>query len=242
MSWHGLTDLGQRRRRPEWMDQPGLDADEHARALRGLGRINRVSRSAAILWPAIARLAAGDPGGPIRVLDLACGGGDVPIALARRAAGAGLDVRIEGGDISSVAVRYAGQHAAAAAVPARFFRLDALEDPIPEGYDVLTCSLFLHHLGEEEAIRLMRKMAGAARRLILVNDLVRSRFGYLLACAGVRVLSRSPVVHHDGPVSVAAAFTPAEIRSLAGRAGLEGAILTRHWPRRFLLTWSRRCS
>ncbi len=40
-----------RHRRRELMDQPGLDPVEHARALRGLGRINRVSRSDAILWP-----------------------------------------------------------------------------------------------------------------------------------------------------------------------------------------------
>src|SRR4051794_37604058 len=154
-----------RHRRPEWMDRPGLDAGEHARALSGLGRINRVSRSDAILWPSLARLAAGSRGEPIRVLDLACGGGDVPIALARRAARAGLDVRIEGCDISPVAVRFAGQAAADAGVSVRFFEGNPVEDPIPEGYDAVTCSLFLHHLDEDSAVVLLRKMAGSAARL-----------------------------------------------------------------------------
>ncbi len=224
------------------MDQPELDAVEHARALRGLGRINRVSRSAAILWPAISGLAGGSVDEPMRVLDLACGGGDVPIALARRAARGGLNVQIEGCDVSPVAVQFARVAAAEGGVPVRFFERDALHDPIPEGYDVVMCSLFLHHLGEDEAVGLLRNMAGAARRLILVNDLLRSRLGYGLAWVGCRLFSRSPIVHHDGPVSVRSAFTLAEVRALAQRAELDGVSLTRHWPRRFLLSGSRRWS
>jgi SAM-dependent methyltransferase len=237
-----LAGLESRRRCTEWMDQPGLHAGDHARALRGLGRINRVSRSDAILWPAILGLAAGSGDEPVRVLDLACGGGDVPIALARRAARWGLDVQIDGCDVSPVAVRFARAAAADGGVPVRFFERNAVADPIPEGYDVVTCSLFLHHLGDDEAVRLLRKMAGAARRRILVNDLLRSRLGYLLAWAGCRLLSRSTIVHHDGPASVLSAFTLAEVRELVTRADLDGVSLTRHWPCRFLLSGSRRCS
>ena len=80
-----LSRFAQRRRRPELMDQPDLDAGEHARALSGLGRINRLSRSDVIFWPAIARWPALPKAAPVRVLDLASGGGDVPIALAIRA-------------------------------------------------------------------------------------------------------------------------------------------------------------
>jgi 2-polyprenyl-3-methyl-5-hydroxy-6-metoxy-1,4-benzoquinol methylase len=231
--------LAQRRRRPELMDQPDLNPGEHARALCGLGRINRVSRSDAIFWPAIATLARVSKGSPVRVLDLASGGGDVPIALAIRAARAQLDVRIEGCDKSAEAVRFAQRNAAAGGVAVRFFALDALADSIPEGYDVLTCSLFLHHLNEADAVRLLRKMADAAGRMVLVDDLIRSRVGYALAWAGCRILSRSPIVRHDGPVSVSSAFTPEEVRELANRAGLGAVSLTRHWPRRVLVSWSR---
>ena len=77
----------------------------------------------------------------------------------------------------------------------------------------------------------------AARRLLLVNDLERSLVGLLLAVAGTRLLTRSPVVHYDGPWSVAAAFTVAEARRLARAAGLAGARVTRCWPWRWQLTW-----
>jgi SAM-dependent methyltransferase len=221
------------------MDQPGLEQRAHSQALLGLRRINRVSASASILWPEIARLARDAGRRPIRVLDLATGGGDVPIGLARRARRAGLEIAIEGCDISPTAVAFAAQAADAAGVPLRFFPLDTLNEPFPGGYDIVTCSLFLHHLAEEEAIRLLEAMAGAVRSAILVNDLLRSRVGYWLAWAGCRVLSRSPIVHHDGPASVRSAFRLEEMRSLAERAGLAGFRLERRWPCRFLLSWSR---
>jgi 2-polyprenyl-3-methyl-5-hydroxy-6-metoxy-1,4-benzoquinol methylase len=221
--------------RPEMMDDPGLDAAEHARALRGLGRINRVSLSAGISWPPISRLAER---GPVRVLDLASGGGDVPIALAKRAARSKRPVAVDGCDVSPEAVRFASSQAKARGADVRFFGFDALRDEIPAGYDVVTCSLFLHHLGDTQAVDLLRRMAAAAR-LVVVNDLERSRLGYALAWAGCRVLSRSPVVRHDGPASVAGAFTRLEARGLAERAGLEGATVKPRWPCRFLLEWSR---
>jgi SAM-dependent methyltransferase len=221
------------------MDQPGIDPAEHSAALCGLGRINHLSLSASILWPAIAEVARRNHGGPVRILDLATGGGDVPIGLAKRARRKGFDVRIEGCDISPVAVAHASRAARDAGLPIRFFPLDALNEPLPEDYNILMCSLFLHHLAEDDAIRLLRKMSGATRSLVLVNDLLRSSLGYWLAWAGCRILSRSTVVHHDGPASVRSAFRLSEVRILAGRAGLDGASLERRWPWRFLLTWSR---
>jgi 2-polyprenyl-3-methyl-5-hydroxy-6-metoxy-1,4-benzoquinol methylase len=176
---------------------------------------------------------------PIRVLDLASGGGDVPIALAERASRARLDVQIEGSDVSSEAMRFARSRALDRGSAIRFRTLDVLNDPLPEGYDVVTCSLFLHHLDEAAAIAVLTKMANAAGRLVLVNDLVRSRVGYVLAWTGCHLLSRSPIVRHDGPVSVAGAYTILEAGKLAERAGLVGASVSGHWPCRFLLHWSR---
>jgi hypothetical protein len=87
-----FINIAHRCRRPELMDQPELDLGEHVRALRGLRRINVLSRTGSVLWPAISRLARQkrDSDAPLRVLDIAAGGGDTPIALARWAARAGL--------------------------------------------------------------------------------------------------------------------------------------------------------
>ena len=234
-----MTWINSRRREPELMDQPGLDADLHRQALSGLARVNLLSRSAASLWPEIRNLAQ-RLSRPIRVLDVASGGGDVALVIARRAARRGLEVRVEGCDLSPVAVAYARERAEGSGVRnVGFFQLDALQSSWPEGYDAVTCSLFLHHLSESDAQRLLQKMAETARHLVLVNDLRRSRTGYALAWLGCRILSRSAVVHNDGPLSVAAAFTMGELRELAMRSGLVGATVIRRWPQRMLLVWKR---
>lgn len=230
-------DLNRRNRKPELMDQPGLDPAEHRRALDGLRRINRVSRSSRILWEPILRLSRKLGGRPLRVLDVATGGGDLPLDLWRYGRHSAA-LSLAGCDISDVAVAAARAAAERAGARIEFFRHDVLEAPLPDGYDVITASLFLHHLDESDAVRLLRSMA-AAGRLVLVNDLERTWVGYLAAYLGSRALTRSPVVHVDAPLSVEAAFSVAEARRLALRAGLRGARVVRRFPFRFLLSWAK---
>ena len=108
------------------MDQPDVDAAEHRHALAALARINWLSDSSGIFWPALRRLAR-EVGRPVRVLDLACGGGDVTIALARRARRAGLAGEFAGCDLSPVALEVARSRAEAAGMSVEFFQLNAKE-------------------------------------------------------------------------------------------------------------------
>ena len=238
MTW--LIDLSQRRREPEVMDDPALDAARHHAALRGLARINRWSGSVRAIWSAIRPLAREHRAGPLRVLDIATGGGDIPIGLWRRARRAGLPLEVAGCDCSARAVEYAQSRAAQTDTPTRFFVLDALRDELPHDYDVLVSALFLHHLDDDQATIFLRRMTTAARRLVVVSDLLRSRAGLVLAFLGTRTLTTSGVVRTDGLRSVRAAFTLAEVRHWATQAGLDGVELARRWPCRFLLTWRRR--
>ena len=116
---------------------------------------------------------------------------------------------IDAADVSPTALEFARQRAARAGVPAvaagagvgvRFLTLDALHDALPDGYDVITSSLFLHHLAGEDAATLLAKMAAARPRLIVVNDLLRDWLGYALAFLGPRVLTRCRVLI-DSPKS-----------------------------------------
>jgi 2-polyprenyl-3-methyl-5-hydroxy-6-metoxy-1,4-benzoquinol methylase len=226
-------------RRPELMDGPDLPADEHALALRGLARINSISRVAAVYWREIRGLAYLHRARALRVLDVASGGGDVAIALAWRAICSGFDVRVEGCDVSPQANQIAAARAQKRGVVVEFFTLNAIQDEFPSGFDVLTSSLFLHHLAENEVVAVLGKMAKAAGTRVLIDDLLRGPIEYAMAWAGCRLLTRSPIVHHDGPASVRAGFTIPEMRELAAQAGLVGITLKRHWPGRFLLSWSR---
>jgi 2-polyprenyl-3-methyl-5-hydroxy-6-metoxy-1,4-benzoquinol methylase len=234
-----MISLTHRCLQPEVMDQPDLDQVRHWHALRGLARINWLSGSAGILWPSIRRVARDSPNRSVSILDVACGAGDVSIGLRRRLTRTGLGAQLEAADISSNALAYARRRSEAGRVPIRFFQFDALAADFPNTYDVVFSSLFLHHLSDEQAVILLQRMARAARRLVLISDLVRSRLAWTAAYLVTRTLTTSDVVHTDGPLSVRAAFTPDEALALAHRAGLQGATVIRRWPFRFLLTWRR---
>ena len=153
------------------MDDPVLDGGHHEAALRGLSRLNYLSGSARTLWPPLAALARQLGRRQLRVLDVASGGGDVPVRLWRKARRAGLHLEIHGVDVSPRAVEFAAGQAAAEQAAINFSVLDVLADPLPRGFDAVTCSLFLHHLAEEQGVLLLQAMAEATEHLVLVNGL-----------------------------------------------------------------------
>jgi len=233
------SQIAQRQLRPEVMDQPGLDPQEHQAALLGLARINALTRTASCFSPAIRRLAGLYPSRRLRILDVACGGGDTVRAISRLGRREGIDLEVHGCDLSEEAVALASAAAQVEGIEAHFFQADAIAAPLPSGYHLITSSLFLHHLKQSDAETLLRSMAAATLDQLLVHDLIRSHLDLVLTWFGTRLLSRSPIVHIDGPLSVGGAFQLDEVADLAAAAGLAGAQISRFWPERFLLSWSR---
>ena len=229
-----------RQREPELQDQPDLDSSLLHAALRGLDRCNWWSRTAEVFWQPIRRLSAASPAEPLRILDIACGSGDLLVQLGRPARAHGLEVHLTGCDINPSTVDYARRHCAEAGIAAQFFTFDACKDEIPGGHDVVITSTFLHHLADVQAQSLLARMRTAARRLVMVDDLLRGWSGWLVAHLATRFLLTSWVNRIDGARSVAAAFTLEEIRRLAQNAGLSDATLVKHWPSRFLMCWQRK--
>jgi SAM-dependent methyltransferase len=224
-----------RRLQAERMDASGLDPAEHRRALAGLGRINAWSGTVGAVWPAI-RGWARRRGGRVRVLDLACGGGEVACGLWLRARREGMDVEVAGCDRSALAVEASRGRARGMGAGASFFAHDVIADGVPDAYDVVLSTLFLHHLDEGDAVDFLGRMAGSGAGLLMIDDLSRGALGWGLAWVGSRVLSRSAVVHFDALRSVEGAFTAGEARGLAERAGWRDVAIRRHWPARYLMT------
>jgi len=232
------------------MDDPGLDRGRHVEALDALDRINRVSLGALRIWREVRRIHA-RTGRPVRVLDVACGGGDVLHAVARRAWRHRLPLVAHGCDVSPVAIdefrrRAAGLAGGQVAVVGAqvaaevdVFSLDVLEGAFPDGYDLITSSLFLHHLDREQAVSLLRRMAASAQHSLLVQDLRRTRLGYVFAWVGLHTLTRSDVARTDGLLSVRGAFTTEEARAMCRAAELPDAAVSHGWPQRFVIHWVR---
>jgi len=234
-----LPSVDVRDRQDELMDDPQLSSERHDAALRALSRINRISGSAQVVWRPVVQLAKQQGLQKLRVLDVATGSGDIPLALWKKARRSKLDLEVHGVDISPRAVENSKQRADAAGALATFAVHDALGDELPAGYDVVTASLFTHHLENEDVVNLLGKMKRAAGKMVLVNDLVRSRLNLLMVQFASRLVTRCDVVHVDGPLSVRAAFTVDEFRTLADQAGLDNAKISKRWPCRFLLEWRK---
>jgi 2-polyprenyl-3-methyl-5-hydroxy-6-metoxy-1,4-benzoquinol methylase len=224
---------------PETMDDPGLDPMRHFAALRALARINALSGTWRALSAPIFSFARQTGRKKLRILDLATGGGDVPISLWRYAQQRGLELDILAVDVSPRAIEFARERADACGAAVEFSEVDVLAGELPTGFDVVTCCLFLHHLDESDVVSLLRSMARASDHLVLASDLARSRVGLMLAYFGTWVLTSSEVARVDGARSARAAFSLAEIRTLAAHAGLNDATVRRRWPCRYLLSWNR---
>ncbi len=165
-----IFSLAQRESIAELMDAPDVAPGEHRAALLGLARINKSSRAAAIMAGPILAMARRAGLTTISILDVACGGGDVPVAVALRLRRAGVAVELTLMDRSSTALKQAGDLARREGIAATCVEGEA-PGRLPEGcevgggaFDIVTNSLFLHHLNGQQAVETLAamQMRGAA--------------------------------------------------------------------------------
>jgi ubiquinone/menaquinone biosynthesis C-methylase UbiE len=218
----------------ERMDEPGIDPAALESSLDDLALVNRVLGGTRAVLRALDRMLHGVAHADI--LDVGCGAADVPLAIVRWARRRNASVRIVAADLHEGTVAVARRRTRG--TPGiDVTRADARRLPFADGaFDCALLSLTLHHFDDDEQVGVLRELARVSRRGVLVNELERSWPNYL----GARLLAatlwrRSAVTRHDGPLSVLRAFTPAELESLARRAGLRRAIVGRHFFYRVVL-------
>ena len=230
-----FSSLKSRRREPEWMDEFAADRAELDRSLRYIRRINRLLGYARQTVGHLRRLSADLPANtPIRVLDVATGSADVPIAMLK----AGLNVEVTGIDLhdTTLALAEVERTKLPAALRSRLTltKADALALPFEAGsFDFVTSSLFLHHLDEDQIVAALREMDRVAARGVVVCDLLRHRRAY--AWITLFTATAGPMVRHDARVSVAQALRAEEVLGLRDRAGLPYLKYRRQFGHRFAL-------
>ena len=234
-----LLGINKRHLEPELMDDLTLDEELHLQALRGLERINTVSLTAETFWKPIKSFHLKNGRRPLRILDIASGAGDILTRLASKAHRENLPFVFEGCDFNPRAAEYANLRSKKQGLGVSYFVHDALKDPVPERFDIVINSLFLHHLSEGALEPFFKTLQASRASLLLICDLKRSLAGFLLAFVGTRLLSRSKIVHWDGPLSVRASFITAEILGVIHSAGLPAPRVQSVWPERYLLSWQR---
>jgi ubiquinone/menaquinone biosynthesis C-methylase UbiE len=164
----------------------------------------------------------------VSVLDVGSGSGGLIIALREQLGGVSLQaVGVEQSEAANRSMR----NSKIDSVQADGMMLPFADD----GFDHAICTLFLHHLDESSAVKLLREMARVARDRIYVIDLNRARIPYYLyKLFGPIFLQRFTV--EDGATSIRRAYRPAELKSLATHAGLSSITVERSAINRLILS------
>jgi hypothetical protein len=189
---------------PEEIEEAYRLLDEVNRRLGG----HRLTRE--VLLPLVP---AG--GGRLAILDVAGGSGE----FADRIVGW---TRASGGEAHAIVLDRSADALAAAGTSA--VCADALALPFPDrAIDIVHSSCFFHHLSTAGARDALAEMCRVSRRVVIVNDLVRSRAAASAIWGLARVRTRNRLVRADGPLAVRKGFRPGELLALALAVGASDA-------------------
>jgi 2-polyprenyl-3-methyl-5-hydroxy-6-metoxy-1,4-benzoquinol methylase len=200
----------------EMMDRPQPVSAELERDLQRIRQLNRRFGSYRLVLRFMRRWIT--PGARMRIVDLATGSGDIPRLIADYAREIGAQVEIDALDRQPATLKVATK--LSTGYPEIYYRqADILEWDSVGTYDVVLCTLALHHFSDADAVIVLRRCRELSREFVLVSDLRR---GFILQ-SGVYLLTelifREPMTRHDARLSAERAFSFVEMRDLALRAG-----------------------
>jgi ubiquinone/menaquinone biosynthesis C-methylase UbiE len=210
-----------RRPTPELLDTDSGTVEEVAGALRDLRSFNQrlggVSTTSDLIRTVVRKTGKTN----FSLLEIAAGTGFVPKQVSR-------DLSSEGVKLEVTLLDRVASHLPQNGTP-RKVAADALNVPFQDSaFDLVSSSLFLHHLSPEDVLKFARESLRVCRVAVLVNDLVRHPLHLALAYAGVPIY-RSRITRNDAPASVKQAYTIAEMTAFFRRAGAAKVEPRRHF-------------
>jgi SAM-dependent methyltransferase len=214
---------------PEIMDRRGNEPGLLRADLRVLEDINRFLGGYRIPLHYLRRFSSHfSSGKPLTILDLATGAADVPCAIAAWARAQPLKVEITAVDGNPEILGIARENTADWP-EIRVEQQDLLAlRYTAASFDVVLCSLALHHFSEPDAVAILRRIHDIARGGWIINDLRRNRIAIGLSKLMAHTIITNPIARFDAPASCERAFTIAEGRAMAGRAGMNHFTIRRH--------------
>jgi ubiquinone/menaquinone biosynthesis C-methylase UbiE len=223
----------------ELLDAPVADQGMLARNLRDIRRINLMLGWTSLALNQVAQTVTSKGLKTFSLLDVATGSADIPKAIARWAARKQLQATITATDISEQVLDAA--RANCADLPnIHIEHQNALAlSYADQSFDLVLCSMALHHFSPDAAPPLLRELARVSRHAVIVSDLERSFPAYLGAWLLTHTLMPNRLTRHDAPASVRRAYTSSEVRALANQAALQSSTIRTVIPFRQILVWER---
>jgi ubiquinone/menaquinone biosynthesis C-methylase UbiE len=166
-----------------------------------------------------------------RILDLATGSADIPCMIADWARQRGITVRIDAVDFHESTLEIARRRTAGYP-EITLIKADAREYASSQTYDIVFCSLALHHFSEVDAVKLLRQVRRLTHDKALVADLERNWLTWAAVWLLTELVFREPMTRYDARLSVKRSFSFHEFRALASAAGWENFSHRRFIPSR----------
>ena len=217
---------------PELLDSDAATPAEVQETLSDLRRINRwfggISTTRRMLEQVVARIRKrSSERGEITLLDVGAGSGDVSLTASRQIRPP-AQIRVTLMDRMPVHLPRNGTGTVAG---------DALALPfLDNSFDLVTCSLLIHHLEHEQIVQFVNQALRVARVAVLLNDLRREPLHLALMYAGYPLFARMTM--HDGIASVRRAYTPQELKSILGNSDAAGIEMeNRYLYRMGIIVW-----
>ena len=169
----------------------------------------------------------------ITIVDLGCGNGDILRDVAKFGRKNNYSFNLIGIDANLAAIEYAKELSKEYS-ELSFKTLDILsEDFKKQSYDVVLCTLFLHHFKNEELISFLKTTTDKATIGVVVNDLHRHKLAYYLFKL-IGFFIKNKMVRQDGLTSVLRAFKREDLENIAKEIKVHFSI---QWKWAFRYLW-----
>jgi len=225
-----MRNLSVRAQEEERMDDPALPPETYAAVMHDLAQVNRLTMARRPTLAFLGRALAGRHA--FRLLDIGFGDGDMLRAIARWAARRGIAAELVGIDLNPSSAPAARAHTPPDL--AIDWRTGDYAGLAGGGFDLVISSLVAHHMTHGQLVAFLRFMEAEARIGWFVNDLHRHRVAHLGFPLLAGVMRWHPIVRHDGTLSIARSYRPAEWPPILAEAGIarDAARVVRTFPYR----------
>jgi len=170
----------------------------------------------------------------LSIADLGCGSGGMFKVINNWAKKRHIKVNLTGIDANPNVIEFARNNFKDLNV--NFLAINILsEDFKDHNYDIILCTLLLHHFLSEEIVALVKQLKDQARVAVIVNDLHRHPIAYYSIKWLTWMFSSSEMVKFDAPLSVKRGFTRKELTKILNKAGIQDYNLAWKWAFRWQL-------
>jgi SAM-dependent methyltransferase len=221
------TKFKHRSNEKELLDETNIQQDLLFKNLRELDILNRTTGGHAISLKGLKKLVT-DHSKTYHIVDLGCGSGDSLRTIADWARENNFNVKLTGVDMNADIIEYLRNHCSAypeiTGINAYYQHFLDGNTPI----DIVHCSLFCHHLNEDELIKLFTYFSEKVTTGFVINDLQRNWLAYYSAWLFTRLLNGTRLAKNDGPISVLRAFKISELKILLEKANIKNYIIQKN--------------